>query len=185
MSWIADQHLSKRPTAPTAHFAKSAPGRCCRKSLFRVEYENFKRPLMRFARGNLRTHIDSNENDHRPSYWLQRTLPLQQCRKNDFRETFSVFRFSTFSTASTRCGRHDAVPFAQSFVKLERGAQRQFEAQSTLTASPVCRSLPTHGARAGNLTRVVFASLGPAESTKWRRRSFKSKSSSRGMFRKQ
>jgi hypothetical protein len=31
----------------------------------------------------------------------------------------------------TRCGRHDAVPFAQSFANLERGAQRQFEAQST------------------------------------------------------
>ena len=31
----------------------------------------------------------------------------------------------------TRCGRHDAVPFAQSFAKLERGVQRKFEAQST------------------------------------------------------
>jgi hypothetical protein len=32
----------------------------------------------------------------------------------------------------TRCRRHDAVPFAQSFAKLQRAApQRQFEAQST------------------------------------------------------
>ena len=51
---------------------------------------------MRFARSDPRTHIDSYENDHRPSYWLQSTLPLQQCRKNDFREIFGVFRFSTF-----------------------------------------------------------------------------------------
>ena len=55
---------------------------------------------MRFARGDLRTHIDSYKNDHRPSYWLQSTLPLQQCRKHDFREIFGGFRFSTFSTAS-------------------------------------------------------------------------------------
>src|SRR5271169_5202752 len=60
---------------------------------------------MRFARSDLRTHIDSYKNDHRPSYWLQSTLRQQQCLKNDFREIFGVFRFSTFSTASTRCGR--------------------------------------------------------------------------------
>jgi hypothetical protein len=44
---------------------------------------------------------------------------------------------------------------------------------------------PTHRARAGNLTRGVLAFLGPAESTKWRRRSFRSNSSCKGMFRKQ
>jgi len=64
---------------------------------------------MRFARGDLRTHIDSYKNDHRLSYWLQSTLPLQQCRKNDFREIFGVFRFSTFSTASTH-RRHIKTP---------------------------------------------------------------------------
>jgi len=57
---------------------------------------------MRFTRGDLRTHIDSYKNDHRPSYWLQSTLPLQECRKNLFREIFGVFRFSTFSTASVK-----------------------------------------------------------------------------------
>src|SRR5271169_4349424 len=59
---------------------------------------------MRFARSDLRTHIDSYKNDHRPSYWLQSTLRQQQCLKNDFREIFGVFRFSTFSTASVKSG---------------------------------------------------------------------------------
>jgi hypothetical protein len=67
---------------------------------------------MRFARGDLRTHIDSYKNDHRPSYWLLSTLPLQQCRKNDFREIFGVFRFSTFSTASTHL-RHQAKSMSE------------------------------------------------------------------------
>jgi len=35
---------------------------------------------MRFARGDLRTHIDSDKDDHRP-YWLQSTLPLQHPRR--------------------------------------------------------------------------------------------------------
>jgi hypothetical protein len=56
---------------------------------------------MRFARGDLRIHIDSYKNDHPPSYWPQKTLRQQQCLKIDFREIFGVFRFSTFSTAST------------------------------------------------------------------------------------
>jgi hypothetical protein len=43
---------------------------------------------MRFARGDLRTHIDSYKNDQRPSYWPQRTLRQQQCLKIDFREIF-------------------------------------------------------------------------------------------------
>ena len=53
-----------------------------------------------------------------------------------------------------------------------------------------CRELkisgtPTHTARAGNVMRGGLASLGPAEFTKWRRRSFRSNSSSSGTFRKQ
>ena len=80
---------------------------------------------MRFARGDLRTHIDSYKNDHRPSYWLQSTLPLQQCRKNDFREIFGVFRFSTFSTASVSLGSQSASgsgPFHASTADVQRPA---------------------------------------------------------------
>jgi hypothetical protein len=42
----------------------------------------------------------------------------------------------------TRCGRHDTVPFAQSFAKLQRGAQRQFEAQSNRLNPNRVASLP-------------------------------------------
>jgi hypothetical protein len=31
----------------------------------------FLEPLMRFARGDVRDHIVSYQNDHRPSYWSQ------------------------------------------------------------------------------------------------------------------
>jgi len=47
---------------------------------------------MRFARGNLRTHIDSYKNDRWPSYWPQQTFRQHQRLKIDFREIFGVFR---------------------------------------------------------------------------------------------
>jgi hypothetical protein len=36
--------------------------------VFLCEERKFSRPLMRFARGNVRDHIVSYKNDHRPSY---------------------------------------------------------------------------------------------------------------------
>jgi hypothetical protein len=56
---------------------------------------------MRFARGDVRDHIASYKNDHRPSYQPQRTLRTQRCLTIDFREIFSVVRFWTFATVSS------------------------------------------------------------------------------------
>jgi len=63
---------------------------------------------MRFARGDLRDHIVSYQNDYRPSYWLQRALRLQESLKIGFREIFGVIRFSTFATISAQL-RHCAL----------------------------------------------------------------------------
>src|ERR1700682_79751 len=60
---------------------------------------------MRFARGDLRDHIISYQNDHRPSYWPQRALRQQERLKIDLREIFGVVRFSTFATISARSGQ--------------------------------------------------------------------------------
>jgi hypothetical protein len=38
------------------------------KKSFSVGGRNFLAPLMRFARGDVRDHIDSLKSDHRPSY---------------------------------------------------------------------------------------------------------------------
>src|SRR5580704_256433 len=59
---------------------------------------------MRFARGDLRDQIVSYQNDHRPSYWLQRALRLQESLKISFRGIFGVIRFSTFATISAQSG---------------------------------------------------------------------------------
>jgi hypothetical protein len=53
---------------------------------------------MRFARGDVRDHVVSYKNDHRPSYQPQRTLRTQWCLTIDFRESFRDVRFSTFAT---------------------------------------------------------------------------------------
>jgi hypothetical protein len=73
----------------------------------------FQRPLMRFARGDLRTHIDSYENDHRPSYWLQSTLPLQQCRKTTFARFSMSFDFRLFDSIDP--SRKSSTPFAVTY----------------------------------------------------------------------
>jgi hypothetical protein len=46
-----------------------------KKSFFGDE-RNFPGPLMRFVRGDVRDHIVSHKNDHRPSYRRYRPLQL-------------------------------------------------------------------------------------------------------------
>jgi hypothetical protein len=55
---------------------------------------------MRFARGDVRDHVVSYKNHHRPSYQPQRTLRTQRCLTIDFREIFRDVRFSIFATVS-------------------------------------------------------------------------------------
>src|SRR6267378_1849750 len=63
---------------------------------------------MRFACGDMRDHIVSYQNDHRPSYWRRRALRQQARLRIDFSEILRVVRFSTFATISARTG-HAAI----------------------------------------------------------------------------
>src|SRR6476620_8122147 len=60
---------------------------------------------MRFACGDMRDHIVSYQNDHRPSYWRRRALQQQARLRIDFSEILRVVRFSTFATISAQ-NRH-------------------------------------------------------------------------------
>src|SRR6266404_8863909 len=59
---------------------------------------------MRFACGDMRDHIVSYQNDHRPSYWRRRALRQQARLRIDFSEILRVVRFSTFATISATNG---------------------------------------------------------------------------------
>src|SRR6476469_6755845 len=59
---------------------------------------------MRFACGDMRDHIVSYQNDHRPSYWRRRALREQARLRIDFSEILRVVRFSTFATISANSG---------------------------------------------------------------------------------
>src|SRR5712672_1811723 len=74
---------------------------------------------MRFACGDMRDHIVSYQNDHRPSYWRRRALRQQERLRIDFREIFRVVRFSTFATISARTG-----PPSMSAVRSLSGVNR-------------------------------------------------------------
>jgi hypothetical protein len=56
------------------------------------------------ACGDMRDHILSYQNDHRPSYWRRRALRQQARLRIDFSEILGVVRFSTFATISARNG---------------------------------------------------------------------------------
>src|SRR5260370_41920807 len=62
---------------------------------------------MRFACGDMRDHIVSYQNDHRPSYWRRRAWRQQARLRIDFSEILRVVRFSTFATISARNGPGD------------------------------------------------------------------------------
>jgi len=70
---------------------------------------------MRFACRDVRDHIVSYQNDHRPSYWPQRVVRQQESLKIGFREIFGVVRFSTFATLSAMIGRVDPKALRQTF----------------------------------------------------------------------
>jgi hypothetical protein len=59
---------------------------------------------MRFARGDMRDHIVSHQNDHGASYWRYGILRWRSWLKIDICEIFGVVRFSTFATISARNG---------------------------------------------------------------------------------
>jgi hypothetical protein len=68
------------------------------KRSFLGDERNFLRPLMRFARGDVRAHIVSHKNDHGPSYQRYRGLQRLRRLRINLREIFRCRRFSTFAT---------------------------------------------------------------------------------------
>src|SRR5246127_5865134 len=88
--------------------ARSAPGRCCRKSLLGGIYEDFLKLPMRSMRGDVWDHIASQKNDHGLSYRHYKASQRRSSPKITICEIFGVVRFSTFSTASTHSGSRAA-----------------------------------------------------------------------------
>src|ERR1700756_5910211 len=85
--------------------ARSAPGRCCRKSLLGGIYEDFLKLPMRSMRGDVWDHIASQKNDHGLSYRHYKASQRRSSPKITICEIFGVVRFSTFSTASVKLRR--------------------------------------------------------------------------------
>src|SRR6266404_9623873 len=82
---------------------------------------------MRFACGDMRDHIVSYQNDHRPSYWRRRALRQQARLRIDFSEILRVVRFSTFATISALFGHgamSDLSPLSGVKRKVDFGAVR-------------------------------------------------------------
>jgi hypothetical protein len=64
---------------------------------------------MRFARGDMRDHIDLCKNDHGASYRRHGVLQWWSRQKINVCEIFGVVRFSTFATQSAN-RRHRRAP---------------------------------------------------------------------------
>src|SRR6476469_1673651 len=70
------------------------------KKSFLADEQNFSALLVGPMRGNVRDHIESQQNDHRPSYMPYRGLRRPRQLNPDVCEIFGAPQFSTFSTAS-------------------------------------------------------------------------------------
>jgi hypothetical protein len=65
---------------------------------------------VRCSCGDVRDHIVSHKNDHRPPYRSYRALQRRKSLKIDIREIFGVARFSTFATVSATSRRWPKMP---------------------------------------------------------------------------
>jgi len=65
-----------------------------------ADEQNFSAPLVGPMLGNVRDRIESQQNDHRPSYMSYRGLRRPRQLKRNLCEIFGAPQFSTFSTAS-------------------------------------------------------------------------------------
>ena len=74
------------------------------KKSFLADEQNFSAPLVGPMLGNVRDYIESQQNDHRPSYMSYRGLRRPRQLEPDFCEIFGAPQFSTFSTASVIFG---------------------------------------------------------------------------------
>jgi len=71
-----------------------------KKKSFLADEQNFSAPLVGPMLGNVRDRIESQQNDHRPSYMSYRGLRRPRQLKRNLCEIFGAPQFSTFSTAS-------------------------------------------------------------------------------------
>src|SRR6478736_3020378 len=71
-----------------------------KKKSFLADEQNFSAPLVGPMLGNVRDRIESQQNDHRPSYISYRGLRRPRQLKRNLCEIFGAPQFSTFSTAS-------------------------------------------------------------------------------------
>jgi hypothetical protein len=83
---------------------------------------NFSGPPMRFARGDMRDHIVSHQNDQGALHRRYGVLQWPRRPKINFCEIFDVVRFSTFATISARNGHGHRI-FAS--AKSQRRSNRE------------------------------------------------------------
>jgi hypothetical protein len=76
---------------------------------FLTDERIFLGPLVRCSCCDVRDHIVSHRNDHRPPYRSYRALQRRRPLKIDIREFFGVARFSTFATVSARLRHQRAL----------------------------------------------------------------------------
>jgi hypothetical protein len=83
-------------------FRNVRKGSMLSKKSFLADERNVLAPLVRPTRGNVRDHIESQKNGHRPSHMPCRNLRRPRQLKTDLCEIFGAAQFSTFSTASVK-----------------------------------------------------------------------------------
>jgi hypothetical protein len=79
---------------------------------------------MRFALGDVRGLIVLDKNDYGPSYRSYGALQRWERLGIDFREIFSLVRFSTFSTVSAMSGPSITTQYANPLLELSRALPR-------------------------------------------------------------
>jgi hypothetical protein len=98
------------------------------KKSFGGNKRNFPKLLTRFARSDVRDHIESLEHDHGPSYGDHRASQRRRSSPTVC-EIFGVIRFSTFSTASAR-----SVTFGRLADGLLLSRQRRYSGRLSTAA---------------------------------------------------
>src|SRR5882724_1369581 len=96
---------------------------------------------MRFACGDMRDHIVSYQNDHRPSYWRRRALRQQARRKIDFSEILRSYDFRLLQhyLPLTEVGRFHSITLSaraitlSGMVRPSAPAVLRFRANSKMT----------------------------------------------------
>jgi len=112
---------------------------------------------MRFARGDMRDHIVSHQNDQGASYRRYGVLQWPRRLKINFCEIFDVVRFSTFATISPY--KQTSLPCVGMSQKCQKAASTWHNAIAAANSLPIARDTPCqHGCER---RRKYFDSGGP------------------------